>query len=166
MDAFAASDGYVIVQVIREAQWPAFCSVFGADEWADDERFATRATWRDRMESDIRPRIEAWAATRSKLEVAQAFTAAGLTSGPCFTDAEVVDDPHLAERHMIVAMERTDGVSEPVLIPGNPIKIEGLAEGPEQRVPWLGEHTDEVLASDLGLSDAAIGALRADGIIA
>jgi formyl-CoA transferase len=166
MDAFAASDGYVIVQVIREAQWPAFCSVFGADDWAEDDRFATRATWRDRMESDIRPRIEAWAASKTKLEVAEAFTAVGLTSGPCFTDAEVVDDPHLAERHMIVAMERTDGVEDPVLIPGNPIKIEGLAEGPEKRVPWLGEHTDEVLAGDLGLSTDAIAALRAEGVIA
>ena len=166
MDAFAASDGYVIVQVIREAQWPAFCSVFGAEDWVDDERFATRATWRDLMESDIRPRIEAWAAHRTKLEVAEAFTAAGLTSGPCFTDTEVVEDPHLAERHMIVAMERTDGVADPVLIPGNPIKIEGLAEGPERRVPWLGEHTDEVLAEDLGLDVDALASLRANGIIA
>ena len=67
---------------------------------------------------------------------------------------------------MIVAMERTDGVEDPVLIPGNPIKIEGLAEGPERRVPWLGEHTDEVLSGDLGLSDETIAGLRADGIIA
>lgn len=166
MDAFKATDGYFIVQVIREAQWPAFCQAFGQEVWIDDERFATRAAWREHMEGEIRPAVEAWAAERTKLECAEAFTAVGLTSGPCFDDREVVADPHLAERHMIVAMERTDGVADPVLIPGNPIKIEGLAEGPERRVPWLGEHTDEVLSADLSLDEGQIADLRAAGIIA
>jgi crotonobetainyl-CoA:carnitine CoA-transferase CaiB-like acyl-CoA transferase len=58
----------------------------------------------------------------------------------------VVADPHLAGRHMLVEHPRTDGVAQPVLIPGLPIKFAEVSEGPETRVPWLGEHTDEVLA--------------------
>ena len=42
---------------------------------------------------------------------------------------------------MLVEMERTDGVEQPVLIPGNPVKLSKVAEGPETRVPWVGEHT-------------------------
>ncbi len=41
-----------------------------------------------------------------------------------------------------------------------------MAEGPETRVPWLGEHTDEVLAAELGLDADALAALRAEGVIA
>ena len=61
---------------------------------------------------------------------------------------------------MLVEMPRTDGVEQPVLVPGNPVKLSGVAEGPETRVPWLGEHTDEVLAAELGLSAAELAKLR------
>ena len=46
---------------------------------------------------------------------------------------------------MLVEMPRTDGVDEPVLVPGNPVKLSKMTEGPETRVPWVGEHTAEVL---------------------
>lgn len=166
LDGFRASDGWFTLQVIREAQWPALCGVIGREDWIDDERFAHRGAWRDLMESEIRPAIEAWASTKSKLSCAESFMAVGLAAGPCFTDTEVVDDPHLAERHMIVAMGRSDGVEEPVLIPGNPIKLAGVAEGPERRVPWLGEHTDEVLHDILGINSARLDELRSAGVIA
>ena len=60
---------------------------------------------------------------------------------------------------MLVEMPRTDGVDEPVLVPGNPVKLTNVAEGPETRVPWLGEHTDAVLAEELGLERRRAGAL-------
>ena len=78
----------------------------------------------------------------------------------------MIADPHLAERHMIVAMERSDEVDDPVLLPGNPIKLAGVSEGPERRVPWLGEHTDEILRTETSRSDAEIQDLRDRGIIA
>ncbi len=91
---------------------------------------------------------------------------AGIAAGPCFRDDEVVADPHVAARNMLVEVPRTDGVDDPVLVPGNPVKMTNVAEGPETRVPWLGEHTDAVLAEELGLSAAELGDLREDGTIA
>ena len=73
---------------------------------------------------------------------------------------------HVAARHMLVELPRTDGVDQPVLIPGNPVKLSDVAEGPETRIPWLGEHTDEVLAAELGLDDAHLARLREQGTIA
>ena len=40
-----------------------------------------------------------------------------------------------------------------------------VAEGPETRMPWLGEHTDDVLPQELGLTADEIAALRADGVV-
>jgi hypothetical protein len=40
-----------------------------------------------------------------------------------------------------------------------------MAEGPETRVPWVGEHTDEILRDELGLDDVELDSLRADGVI-
>ena len=52
-----------------------------------------------------------------------------------------------------------------MLVPGNPVKLSKVAEGPETRVPWLGEHTDEVLAAELGLTPDRLAALRDAGTI-
>ncbi len=78
----------------------------------------------------------------------------------------MIADPHVAARHMLVEMPRTDGVAEPVLVPGNPVKLSKVAEGPETRVPWVGEHTDEVLRAELGLDDAELAKLRDADVIA
>jgi formyl-CoA transferase len=166
MDGFQAADGWFILQVGREHQFATMAALIGHPEWVDDARFATRQGWVDHLESDIRPALEAWASTRTKVQACVDLSTAGLAAGPCFTDDELVVDPHLALRHMLVEMPRPDGVEQPILVPGNPVKLSGMAEGPETRVPWLGEHTDSVLHEELGLSDAALQELRADGAIA
>ena len=81
------------------------------------------------------------------------------------TDVDVVADPHLAARRMLVEHPRTDGVKQPVLVPGLPVKFGDVAEGPETRVPWLADHTDAVLSGELGLTGDELGRLRADGVI-
>lgn len=91
--------------------------------------------------------------------------AAGLAAGPCLADAEVVADPHVAARGMLVEIERTDGVAQPVLTPGNPVRMSPPAPG-GRRPPWLGEHTAAVLSAELGLSVEQIAALRDEGVIA
>jgi crotonobetainyl-CoA:carnitine CoA-transferase CaiB-like acyl-CoA transferase len=166
MHAFRAGDGWFVLQVGREAQFEALARLVGEEGWITDTRFASRQGWVDHLDAVIRPAIERWAATMSKLEAAQAMSAAGLASGPCFTDDEVVHDPHVAARDMLVECPRVDGVEQPVLVPGNPVKLTAASEGPESRVPWLGEHTDSVLAGELGLDADAIAALRDAGAIA
>ena len=102
----------------------------------------------------------------TKLEATHALSDAGIAASPCQSSAEVRVDPHLRARDMIVEMERTDGVEQPVLIPGNPVKMSAVSEGPETRIPWIGEHTDDVLAAELGLAADELAALHADGAIA
>jgi formyl-CoA transferase len=117
------------------------------------------------MEDTLRPAIEAWAASRDKIAVCEELGRAGIAAGPCFSDEELVHDEHVRIRNMLVEMPRTDGEAQPVLVPGNPVKISTVADGPDTRVPWLGEHTDEVLGDELGLDKAAIADLRERGIV-
>jgi crotonobetainyl-CoA:carnitine CoA-transferase CaiB-like acyl-CoA transferase len=166
MHGFEAGDGWFIVQVGREPQFAALAEVVGQPGWVDDPRFADRQGWVDHLEDVIRPAVEGWAADKTRLEACAALSAAGIAAGPCFTDDEVVADPHVAARDMLVEMPRTDGVDQPVLVPGNPVKLTAVAQGPETRVPWLGEHTDEVLEAELGLDPSARQALRDAGVIA
>ncbi|MEO6988635.1 MAG: CaiB/BaiF CoA-transferase family protein [Aquihabitans sp.] len=166
MHGFKASDGWFIIQVGRENQFAKLVEAIGHPEWATDPRFAERQGWLDHLDDVLRPAIEAWASTRTKVQACDELALLGVAAGPCFSDEEVVNDEHVAARNMLVEMPRTDGVEQPVLIPGNPVKMSDVAEGPEQRVPWLGEHTAEVLSAELGYDDARLAELRADGVIA
>ncbi|MEI2697170.1 MAG: CoA transferase [Microthrixaceae bacterium] len=165
MTGFRAGDGWFAVQVVREHQFERLAELVGRAEWLDDERFGTRRGWAEQLESEVRPAVESWAAERTRLQACDALGAAGIPAGPCFTPGEVIADDHVARRNMLVEMPRVDGVDEPVLIPGNPVKMSEVAEGPETRVPWVGEHTADVLRTELGLSDSELDSLRADGVI-
>ncbi len=165
VDTFAAGDGYFVLQCVRPQHFTALAVIIGRPEWNDDPRFATAAGWIDHM-AEARAAIEAWAAPLTKHDAAAALSAAGLAAGPCLTPPEVIADEHVAARHMLVEVPRTDGVDEPILVPGNPVKMSRVAEGPETRVPWLGEHTGDVLAAELGLGPEQLADLRAGGVIA
>jgi formyl-CoA transferase len=165
MHGFRAKDGWFILQVGRDHQFAALARLVGHPEWLDDPRFGSRQGWVDHLETDIRPAIEGWASGRTKLEACTDLSGAGLAAGPCLRDEEVVHDPHVASHRMLVEMPRTDGVEQPILIPASPIKLSRAAEGPERRVPWLGEHTDEVLTKELGLSEPELAGLRAEGVV-
>ncbi len=166
MDGFRAGDGWFIIQVGREPQFAKLAELVGEPGWPSDPRFADRQGWVDHLDDVIRPAVDRWAAGRTRLEACAAMSAAGIAAGPCYRDDEVVTDEHVAARSMLVEVPRTDGVEAPILVPGNPVKMTNVAEGPETRMPWLGEHTDEVLAAELGLGADALATLRAAGTIA
>jgi formyl-CoA transferase len=163
-EGFRAADGYVVVQIVREHQFFKLADLIGRPEWKDDARFVTRAGWAPALESELRPAIEAWTSTRTKMQAATELTAAGIVAGPSNSAPDVIADPHVAARNMLVSMPRTDG-GDDILIPGNPVKMSNVAEGPETRVPWLGEHTADVLRTELGLDDQRLAELRAHGVI-
>jgi crotonobetainyl-CoA:carnitine CoA-transferase CaiB-like acyl-CoA transferase len=104
-------------------------------------------------------------ADKTRLEATHLLSDVGIAAGPVHTSPEIIADEHVARRHMMVEMERTDDVTDPVLIPGNPVKLSAVAEGPETRIPWVGEHTTEVLQAELGLSGVELDRLRDDGVI-
>jgi len=165
MTGFQAKDGWFAVQVAREHQFEKLAGLVGHPEWPSEERFSTRIGWAEHLEEVVRPAVEAWAADYTRLEVCDMLGNAGIPAGPCFTPAEVIADEHVAKRNMLVEMPRVDGGPDPVLIPGNPVKLSAVAEGPETRVPWVGEHTNDVLRAELGLDDADLDKLRAEGVI-
>lgn len=165
LDGFRASDGWFIVQVGREHEFERLAALVGQAAWVGDERFATRAGWREHI-GVLREGVDSWAADKTSVEACHALANAGVAAGPVFNAAQVIADPHLAEREMIIEIDRTDGVAEPVVTPGNPVKLSGLTETPPTRPPWQGEHTDQILAAELGVSPAELSRLHEAGVIA
>ena len=165
LDGFEASNGWFIIQIGREHEFERLANLIGKPEWLSDERLSTRAGWRENIDTILRPGVKEWAADMTNIEACKALADAGVAAGPCLTAQQVIDDPHVAARNMLMEIPRPEG-GDPVLTPGNPIKMSRVSEGPDVRMPWLGEHTNEVLSGELGLDDARLEQLRADGVIA
>ncbi len=162
---FWAGDGWIIIQVGREHQFASFVELLGHPEWASDPRFATRQGWVDHLDDELRPAVKEWAEGMTRLEACEKLSKAGIAAGPCYDGGEVVHDPHLEARAMVVEIERPDGVDQPVLLPGNPVALAGCPRETRARPPWLGEHTDDVLAAELNLGPDDVSRLRHEGVI-
>ena len=156
--------GWFIIQVGREHEFARLADLVGKHDWVADERFVTRAGWRQNIDV-IRAGVAEWAAGMDNIEACQALAAAGIAAGPCLSAAQVIADPHVAARNMLVEVDPPNG-GDPFVLPGNPVKMSNVAEGPETRMPWLGEHTDAVLADELGLTADELARLRAIHVIA
>jgi formyl-CoA transferase len=161
---FKAKDGYFVIAAFREHQFERLAQIVGHPEWCGDPRFATREGWAQHTDGVIRPAVEAWAQTRTRLEACRTLAEQGIPSGPSNTAEDIYADPHVRARNMLIEVPRPDG-GNPLLVVGNPVKMSRVAEGPVERFPSLGQHTDEVLSETLGLGDDALAALRRDGVI-
>src|SRR4029079_8247804 len=94
-------------------------------------------------------------ADKTKLGASSALAADGIAAGPCFSPEDLVVDPHVASHDMLLRIPRPDS-DEPMLVVGNPIKLSGTPERPPRRWPTLGEHTDRVLRTELGLDESTV----------
>jgi formyl-CoA transferase len=75
---------------------------------------------------------------------------------------DLADEPSLRKTGTIVEVDHPK--RGPYLSVGNPIKL-SASPSDVMRSPLLGEHTDEILKSVVGLSDDEIAAARAAGAI-
>jgi crotonobetainyl-CoA:carnitine CoA-transferase CaiB-like acyl-CoA transferase len=163
VETFEAGTGNFVLQIVREHHFEKVAELTGNNEWLTDERFASRAGWQEHFDDVIRPGIERWASDKSSREAVAILSGEGIAAGESNSSQEIVEDEHVRIRNMLVEMPRDDG-GTPVLVPGNPVKMSRTPEGPETRVPWLGEHTDSVLESELGLDESRLADLRERGI--
>jgi formyl-CoA transferase len=145
----------------QQQMWPAFCEAIGRPELAEDPRFASEeARWENRAE--LNAIIEEWTGTRTKHEVMRILGEAGVPCGACQDTGEVLADPHLKAREMIVEVDYpTRGAYQTV---GCPIK---LSDSPVRvgRPPLLGEHTGTLLGELCGLGPDEVRRLRDDGVV-
>lgn len=167
IEGYRCEDGWFVIEVIREHQFDRLADVVGHPEWKDDPRLFSRQGWDEHKESVIRPGIENWAAGRTKLEVCHDLCAAGVAAGPSNTAEDLLADPHVEMRNMLIEVERPDRQdgADPLLVVGNPVKLSRVAEGPVGRWPALGEHTEAILGSLLGLGPEEISDLRSRNVV-
>ena len=110
--------------------------------------------------------LNPWCAVRTLAEVEQIFAGTGVCWGPYQTFMQMVqEDPRCSTANPMFAEVAQPGIGK-YLVPGSPLDFSAIPRETPRRAPTLGEHTDEILSQDLGLSDSEIGKLRDDRVVA
>ena len=161
-EAFATSDGHIILAVGNDGQFKRFCRVAGCPELAEEQRFATNSQ-RIVHRAELIPIVAGILRTRSKREWLEALEAAGVPCGPINNMQEVFDDPQVKHRKLRVDMPHPSGGSAPVV--ASPMRLSETPVEYRMAPPLLGQHNDEVYRGLLGKSEAELARLAQAGII-
>ena len=152
---------YVFIMAVNPRMWAAVCRTIGQPDLLDDGRFDTAAKRRENVQA-LRGEIEAWTRSRSKSDAMTALAEAGVCASQVYETHDLFTDPHLLARDFVQTVQHAEH--------GDVRLLRWPAQMSKSKVemkaaPLLGEHTDEVLGQDLGLSRADIDALRTTGAI-
>ena len=149
---------YVAIAVTTDAQWQALCTLAGATDLAANAELATAAGRRAAHDA-IDERIASWTRTGSMAEVEGALLAAGIPASGCHNAHSLYPNEQLEAREFFEWMEHPR--MGRIRYPGQPMRFSGLPSALRRRTPpLLGEHNEEVLRDELGLSDSEIEKLR------
>ncbi|WP_218597102.1 CaiB/BaiF CoA transferase family protein, partial [Pseudonocardia oceani] len=134
--------GAVAIAAPSDRHWAALARIAGRPELGSDPRFATNAARLART-VEVYGIVEGWSRQRSSAEVVRAL-ADHVPCGPVHSAADIVADPHIAARNMVLPVEHPSGGA--VQVVGRAVKFSGEDAGPLRPAPLLGEHTALVVA--------------------
>lgn len=164
--AFPTKDGYMVLALSWGVpnQWELFCAVIGRPELIDDARFETSAL-RTRHHDVLEPILIDALSQRTTAEWIAEFDAIGLPCGPLNNIPQAVAQPQVVARDMLVEL-RHPRISRPLTVANTPVKLSRTPGGVRGLPPDVGEHTEQVLQSWLGLALDEVRRLERDGVVA
>jgi benzylsuccinate CoA-transferase BbsF subunit len=160
----AGEDRWIAIAVTDDRQWPALREVLGLPDDACPAEWAAEAA-RHRDRDAIDALLAAATAERDVDDLFARLQAAGVPAGPVEDAADVVQrDPQLQARGHWVRLEHPE-MGE-TLYNAPPFRLTGTPATLTRPAPMLGQHTEEICREVLGLDDAEIARLAAEGVLA
>ena len=153
-------DDYVAI-VMAGDSWDSILALADRADLIGDPRYATAEARQNRLD-EVEEIIGSWTRTVTKFEAMETLTDLGIPASAVLDSCEVLEDPHLKARDMVVDVH--DPARGEYQIIGCPIKVEGN-DVDVRPPPLLGEHSEEVLSDLLGMSREEIASLRQEGVV-
>ena len=152
---------FVFIMAVNPRMWDGVARVIGAPGLLQDERFVSARTRREHR-TELFDEIAAWTRTKTKQKAANLFAAAGVCASAVNATHELFSDEHLLKRNFIKPINHRQYGKVRIL--GWPARLSKSSVEPVA-APLLGEHTDEVLKEDLGLSTDELENLHRQGVV-
>jgi formyl-CoA transferase len=152
---------YVHLCVVTSRMWDTLCVALNRPDLATDPRFETQDL-RKKHRTELYQEIEKWTLQRTKYEAMHELAPAGVPCTAVLSTRDLWEDPHLRERGLIETLDHPeygsfDLMRSPTRMSASNVELEAA--------PLLGQHTDEVLSSDLNLTAAELAELHASDVI-
>lgn len=159
---FPTKDGNIVLITSPEEDWKKFCKIAGREDLISDMRFQSHP---DRIKNyaAFEPLMNELMRARTTAEWIALLDPAEIMCGPVNDIAQVVNDPHIKEREMIVEVEHSRAGKLKVV--GTPMKFSRTPCKITKASPDVGEHLQEILNARLGLSAEEIDELERNKII-
>jgi crotonobetainyl-CoA:carnitine CoA-transferase CaiB-like acyl-CoA transferase len=154
----AGDDQWVALAVATDEQWAAVIELVGRPEWAGLDRAERRAR-HDELDDGLRT----WFADLDRDATVEQLLDAGVPAAPVWDQNAQDELPQLVARGFAQVVEHP--IAGPVATPGIGIRSDRLDLAYRAAAPTVGQHTTDVLHEVLGLTDAEIAELRAQGAI-
>ncbi len=160
--AFQCQDGFLALNIPDDIQWERLCQAMECENLKDDPRTIS-GTARATNAEFIRETIEAWLVDKTRAQAEKLLAEQGVPSGPVFTAEDVINDPHIAARNMLVTVD--DPVAGSRKYARSPLHLSSTPDIPTESAPRLGEDTVEILKDILKYEKNDIEQLREQGVI-
>ncbi len=145
---FATKDGFIVIAVGNDALFTKLCNALGRSEWAQEARFATVPS-RNEHHVALKACLESRLADATTSEWETVLEAAGIPHGPMNSVPQLVSNPHVQARGMILDIGIGDGKA--LQIAGNPVKIGAAAVlSGVRNPPALDQDRERLLAEFAG----------------
>ena len=161
-EMYECRDGYFNLGVGNDSLWRSFCDAMGLGDIKEDPKFAIN---KDRVDNrlELQEILDAFFAEKTVGETLETLRKAGIPCGPINNLEQVLNEPQILAREMVVDVDVP--VAGPTKVTGVPIKLSATPGAVRTPPPTLGQHTEEVLESVLGMDEAQRNALREDGVV-
>ena len=144
-EAYHAADTYLVIAAGNDSLFVKLAAALGRPDLAQDPRYANnemRCKNVDALKTDIEALLE----THPVAHWLSVLESAGIPSGPINNVAQILADPQVRARNMVISAQGPHGA--PVQMAGNPIKLSAFPD-PDSRAtaPALNADRAAILAS-------------------
>ena len=158
---FHTTDGFINIAVGNDAIWKRFCELVGRPELVEDARFSTNGA-RNENWQELEPILQEIMSKDSTEGWIERLRKAAVPCGPINNIEQVVNDPQVRHRQMIVEVEHP--VAGKFKMPGCPLKLSATPAEEFSPAPVLGADLESVLVEYAGMTPEEIEDLRKRGI--
>ena len=156
------NEQWIVIAANTDGLFRRLCTLMGREELLTDPRFENQVV-RVENRAAIDAIVSAWTATYELSELLPLVEGATIPTGPVYSIADIVQDPHFAARDMFVSLH--DRVLGEVKMPGIVPKLSETPGEARWPGPQLGEHNQEIYTGLLDFRADELAALAARGVI-